>query len=76
MGMTVYDLLQMFISPEEQHVVLVDLKDGDVVEIFDGEFGEMSDEYQELEIQSIDNIYNDPACYGKIVINVDTSEMG
>lgn len=76
MGITVYDLLQMFISPEEQHVVLVDLKDGDVVEIFDGEFGEMSDEYQELEIQSIDNIYNDPSCYGKIVINVDTSEMG
>ena len=29
MGMTVYDLLQMFIDPEGQRVVLVDLKDGD-----------------------------------------------
>lgn len=76
MGMTVYDLLQMFISPEEQRVVLVDLKDGDVQEIYDGEFGEMSDEYQELEVQSIDNIYDDPSCHGKLVVNVDTSEMG
>lgn len=75
MGMTVYDLLQLFIEPNDQRVVLVDLKDGDAQEIFDDNFIEMSDEYQELEVQSIDNIYDDPSCNGKIVINVDTSEM-
>lgn len=75
MGITVYDLLQMFIDPEGQRVVLVDLKDGDANEIFDDNFSEMSDEYQELEVMSIDNIYDVPDCHGKIVINVDTSEM-
>lgn len=75
MGITVYDLLQLFIAPEDQRVVLVDLKDGDAEEIFDDVFTEMSDEYQALEVLSIDNIYDDPSCHGKIVINVDTSEM-
>ena len=76
MGMTVSDLLQMFVDPDGQRVVLVDCKGDDAVEIYDDEFRGMSDEYQELEIMSIDNIYDVPDCHGKIVINVDTSEMG
>lgn len=75
MNPTVSELLDLFIDGNDQRVVLVDLNN-DATEIFDGTLGEMSDEYQELEVQSIDNIYDDPSCHGKLVINVDTSEMG
>ena len=73
--MTVYDFMEVFVEPNDQRVVLVDLRDGDVKEIFDDTYDNMSDEYQELELQSVDNIYDHPSCYGKVVINVDTSEM-
>ena len=75
MNPTVSELLDLFIDGNDQRVVLVDLNN-DATEIFDGTLAEMSDEYQELEVQSIDNIYDDPSCHGKLVINVDTSEMG
>lgn len=75
MNPTVSELLDLFIDGNDQRVVLVDLNN-DAEEIFDGTLNEMSDEYQELEVQSIDNIYDDPSCHGKLVINVDTSEMG
>ena len=75
MNPTVSELLDLFIDGNDQRVVLVDLNN-DATEIFDGTLSEMSDEYQELEVQSIDNIYDDPSCHGKLVINVDTSEMG
>ena len=75
MNPTVSELLDLFIDGSDQRVVLVDLNN-DAEEIFDGTLNEMSDEYQELEVQSIDNIYDDPSCHGKLVINVDTSEMG
>lgn len=75
MNPTVSELLDLFIDGNDQRVVLVDLNN-DATEIFDGTLGEMPDEYQELEVQSIDNIYDDPSCHGKLVINVDTSEMG
>ena len=73
--MTVYDFMEVFVEPSVQHVVLYDLRDGDVKKIFDDTYDNMSDEYQELEIQSVDNIYDNPDCNGKVVINVDTSEM-
>ena len=75
MNPTVSELLDLFIDGSDQRVVLVDLNN-DATEIFDGTLNEMSDEYQELEVQSIDNIYDDPSFHGKLVINVDTSEMG
>lgn len=75
MNPTVSELLDLFIDGNDQRVVLVDLNK-DAEEIFDGTLGDMPDEYQELEVQSIDNIYDDPSCHGKLVINVDTSEMG
>lgn len=75
MNPTVSALLDLFIDGSDQRVVLVDLNN-DATEIFDGTLNEMPDEYQELEVQSIDNIYDDPSCHGKLVINVDTSEMG
>lgn len=75
MNPTVSELLDLFIDGNDQRVVLVDLNN-DAEEIFDGTLGDMPDEYQELEVQSIDNIYDDPSCHGKLVINVDTSEMG
>lgn len=74
--MTVSDVMDLFADAGMQRVVLVDLKDGNAEEIFDGEYDDMSYEYQELEIMSIDNIWDTPDCHGKIVINVDTSEMG
>ena len=73
--MTVSDVMDLFADADSQHVVLVDLKGDDVAEIFDDDYREMSDEYQELEIMSIDNIWDVPECHGKIVFNVDTSEM-
>ena len=73
--MTVYEFMEVFVEPNDQRVVLVDMRDGDAKEIFDDDFSEMSDEYQELEIMSVDNIYDVPDCHGKVVINVDTSEM-
>lgn len=73
--MTVYEFMEVFVEPNDQHVVLVDMRDGDIKEIFNDTFDNMSDEYQELEIQSVDNIYDHPDCNGKVVINVDTSEM-
>ena len=74
--MTVYDVMELFCDPNLQRVVLIDLKDNGAEEIFDGHYDEMSDEYQSLEIQSIDNIIDHPDCNGKIVFCVDTSEMG
>lgn len=73
--MTVSDVMDLFADAGMQRVVLVDVKDGNAEEIFDGEYDDMSYEYQELEIMSIDNIWDTPDCHGKIVFNVDTSEM-
>ena len=62
--MTIYDLMIMFCDYEMQEVNLFELFSGE--SIFCGEYGELPDEYQGLEVLSIDNLDGNV-----LVINVE-----
>lgn len=53
--MTISELMEMFIEPYEQHITLFDVEKGNV--FYSGTYEELPEEYQYLEIASIDNLY-------------------
>lgn len=66
--MTVQELMEMFVDADSQHIQLFDVDKEDVV--FDGNYADIPDEYDNAEITSIDNIWND--CNGIFSINIET----
>ncbi len=55
MNETVYDFLDHFCDPDSQNVAVFDLKKGE--EIYRGTRDEMPSEIQDLEVLSIDTLY-------------------
>ena len=71
MNPTIYDICNLFTEPGMQQVGIFDLNTSR--EVFKGTFEEMPDEYNDLEVQSIDNMGK----YGSgevIVFNVEIEE--
>ena len=68
--MTLYEFRELFID-ESQEVKIYDISSDDVDLIYEGYFDEMPDEFEDLEISSLDNVYNDMRYVG---INVDFSD--
>ena len=68
--MTLYEFRELFID-ESQEVKIYDISSDDVDLIYEGYFDEMPDVFEDLEISSLDNVYND---MGYVGINVDFSD--
>ena len=68
--MTLYEFRELFID-ESQEVKIYDISSDDVDLIYEGYFDEMPDEFEDLEISSLDNVYND---MGYVGINVIFSD--
>lgn len=67
--MTIYELAKLMLDASCQHVKIFDFAHDDVTEVFDGMFDEVPEEYEDMEISSIDNVYGDVDYIG---INIDT----
>ena len=70
MNITVNDFLDLFCEPDKQEVAIYDLNDNVSEEIYRGTLDDMPTDIQNLEICSIDTIYDATKV---ITINVDTS---
>jgi hypothetical protein len=68
--MTLYEFRELFID-ESQEVKIYDISSDDVDLIYEGYFDEMPDVFEDLEISSLDNVYNN---MGYVGINVDFSD--
>lgn len=66
--MVVQELMEMFVDADSQHIQLFDVDKEDVV--FDGDYADIPDEYDNAEITSIDNVWNN--CNGIFSINIET----
>lgn len=52
--MSIYDLMNMFCDGDMQEINLFELYSGESV--YCGEYGDMPDEFQDVEVSSIDNL--------------------
>lgn len=66
--MQLYSLLSLFTDTSFQRIVLCDLKDGGAENIFEGIIDDLSPEYENLEVCSIDTLDET----GILTINIDT----
>lgn len=69
--MTLYDLREMFID-DSQMIRIYDIAKED--NIYEGEFRDIPDEYEDYEISSIDSVYPTINFDGYITINIDTED--
>lgn len=64
--MTVYDIMQLFIDPDAQHIQI--WSDAEEKIVYDGDYGDVSEHMNCAEVSSIDNVYDDNK--GVICLNV------
>lgn len=64
--MTVYDIMQLFIDPDSQHIQIW-LDDEEKI-VYDGDYGDIPENMDNAEVSSIDNIYADNK--GVICLNI------
>lgn len=67
--MSIYEFARLMLDASCQRVKIFDLADDDVTEVFDGTLDDVPEEYEDVEICSIDNVYGDVDYIG---INIDT----
>lgn len=67
--MQLYSLLSLFSDTSFQRIILCDLKDGSAENIFEGTIDDLSPEYENLEVCSIDPLDET----GVLTINIDTT---
>ena len=68
--MTLYEFRCLMVD-DSQQIVVYDISGDDCEPIYRGEFRELPDEYEDVEISSIDPVYKD---MGFISINVELEE--
>lgn len=64
--MTVYDIMQLFIDPDTQHIQI--WSDDEEKIVYDGDYGDIPEHMNYAEVSSIDNVYADNK--GIICLNV------
>ena len=64
--MTVYDIMQLFIDPDVQHIQI--WSDDEEKIVYDGDYGDIPEHMNYAEVSSIDNVYADNK--GVICLNV------
>ena len=64
--MTVYDIMQLFIDPDVQHIQI--WSDDEEKIVYDGDYGDIPEHKNYAEVSSIDNVYADSK--GVICLNV------
>lgn len=64
--MTVYDIMQLFIDPDVQHIQI--WSDDEEKIVYDGDYGDIPEHMNYAEVSSIDNVYADSK--GVICLNV------
>lgn len=64
--MTVYDIMQLFIDPDVQHIQI--WSDDEEKIVYDGDYGDIPEHMNYAEVSSIDNVYADSN--GVICLNV------
>lgn len=64
--MTVYDIMQLFIDPDAQHIQIY--SDDEEKIVYDGDYGDIPEHMNYVEVSSIDNVYADNK--GVICLNV------
>ena len=55
--MTVYDIMQLFIDPDVQHIQI--WSDDEEKIVYDGDYGDIPEHMNYAEVSSIDNVYAD-----------------
>ena len=70
--MTVYDIMQLFIDPDSQHIQIWSDDEGKIV--YDGDYGDIPEGLDYAEVSSIDNVYADNK--GVICLNVWKVDWG
>jgi hypothetical protein len=68
--MTLYEFRCLFLD-DSQEVKIYNINGDDIPVIFEGEFCDLPEEYEDIEISSIDNVYGDCNFIG---INVELEE--
>lgn len=64
--MIVYDIMQLFIDPDVQHIQI--WSDDEEKIVYDGDYGDIPEHMNYAEVSSIDNVYADSK--GVICLNV------
>lgn len=64
--MTVYDIMQLFIDPDTQHIQI--WSDDEEKIVYDGDYGDAPEHINYAEVSSVDNVYADNK--GIICLNV------
>lgn len=64
--MTVYDIMQLFIDPDTQHIQI--WSDDEEKIVYDGDYGDVPEHMNYAEVSSVDNVYADNK--GIICLNV------
>lgn len=70
--MTIADLLELFVD-DSQMIRIFDIGDADCPILYEGEGKELLDDWKDLEISSLDNIWPNSDCY--IGINIDLNSF-